>query len=665
MQEKVAAYMEQYQMFPQNGQIVAGISGGADSVCLLAVLARLRSSRGFCLTAVYVDHGLRKEAQEDAAFVKKLCEEWEVPFVLVQADVARMARDGHFSVEEAGRRARYDAFANTLQKVQQGRTGGCIAVAHNRDDRAETLLFHLIRGTGLRGMGSIRPVRDAQDKARIIRPLLFLGRAEIEDWLNREGLCWRVDRTNLEDVYTRNKIRNRLLPYAEKEICSAARQNLSREAQLFSQAGAFVDRMTREALERCAVREGAGIRFQTAAFAKEDPFLQDQMLYQSLWEIGKGKDLTAAHVAQVKRLFLPTCQSGRKVELPVCDIAVRREFDSVRVMPRDGEGSVKRAQKEDIGEEIALKPGRFWVPGLGAVTAKLLDAQSADPGFLQNIPEKKYTKWFDYDRIRESLRFRTRRSRDYLTVDSALHQKSLKRYMIQERIPADQRETLMVLADGAHIVWVPGHRISAAYKVTEDTSVILEVSVEAVTEEKQPMAERVEVMFTEQEVNERIRQLGEQISRDYEGRQVHLVCVLKGGCLFFGELAKRIRVPVFLDFISISSYGDDTRSSGVVRIEKDLEESLKDKDVIVVEDIVDSGRSMSCLLDMLRARGPKSLALCALLDKPDRREREVKVDYTGFVIPDEFVVGYGLDYAQRYRNLPYIGIIRFDEKKEV
>ena len=174
------------------------------------------------------------------------------------------------------------------------------------------------------------------------------------------------------------------------------------------------------------------------------------------------------------------------------------------------------------------------------------------------------------------------------------------------------------------------------------------------------MAERVEVMLTEEEVDRRIQEIGDRISKDYAGKQVHLVCVLKGGSFFMCELAKRITVPVSLDFMSVSSYGSDTKSSGVVRIVKDLDEPLEGKDVLVVEDIVDSGRTLSYLLEMLRDRGPKSLRLCTLLDKPDRRVVDVNVDYTGFKIPDEFVVGYGLDYDQRYRNLPYIGVVRFD-----
>ena len=174
------------------------------------------------------------------------------------------------------------------------------------------------------------------------------------------------------------------------------------------------------------------------------------------------------------------------------------------------------------------------------------------------------------------------------------------------------------------------------------------------------MAERIEVLLSEEEVDAKIKEIGEQISKDYEGKQVHLVCVLKGGSFFMCELAKRITVPISLDFMSVSSYGGDTKSSGVVKIVKDLDEPLQGKDVLVVEDIVDSGRTLSYLLEMLRDRKPNSLKLCTLLDKPDRRVVEVAVDYTAFQIPDEFVVGYGLDYDQKYRNLPYIGVVKFD-----
>ena len=174
------------------------------------------------------------------------------------------------------------------------------------------------------------------------------------------------------------------------------------------------------------------------------------------------------------------------------------------------------------------------------------------------------------------------------------------------------------------------------------------------------MAEKIRVLLSEEEVDQRICEVAAQISKDYEGKEVHLICILKGGVFFTCELAKRLTVPVSLDFMSVSSYGADTKSSGVVRIVKDLDEPLKGRDVLIVEDIIDSGRTLSYLIQVLNQREPASIRLCTLLDKPERRvKKQVKVDYTCFTIPDEFVVGYGLDYAQKYRNLPYIGVVEF------
>lgn len=171
------------------------------------------------------------------------------------------------------------------------------------------------------------------------------------------------------------------------------------------------------------------------------------------------------------------------------------------------------------------------------------------------------------------------------------------------------------------------------------------------------MSEKIRVMIDEQTIDKKIREMGEIISKEYENKSLHMICVLKGGTFFMCELAKRITVPVSLDFMAVSSYGSGTESSGKIRIVKDLDEEIEGRDVLVVEDIIDSGRTLSYLLELLKERKPASLKLCTLLDKPDRRVCKVEVNHTGFVIPDEFVVGYGLDCAQKYRNLPYIGVI--------
>ena len=171
------------------------------------------------------------------------------------------------------------------------------------------------------------------------------------------------------------------------------------------------------------------------------------------------------------------------------------------------------------------------------------------------------------------------------------------------------------------------------------------------------MEDKINVLISQEDVEKRIREMAAQISKDYEGETLHLVCILRGSIFFTCELAKYITVPVTIDFMSVSSYGDGTESTGRIKIMKDLDDSIKDKNVLVIEDSIDSGRTLAHLMSFLKVREPKSLKLCTLLDKPDRRVVSVDVDYVGMEIPDLFVVGYGLDYAQKYRNLPYIGVV--------
>ncbi|HEY9575978.1 MAG TPA: hypoxanthine phosphoribosyltransferase [Lachnospiraceae bacterium] len=174
------------------------------------------------------------------------------------------------------------------------------------------------------------------------------------------------------------------------------------------------------------------------------------------------------------------------------------------------------------------------------------------------------------------------------------------------------------------------------------------------------MSDKISVLISEEEVTKKIKEMGEKISRDYAGKDLHLITILKGGVFFSCELSKNLSVPVSLDYMAVSSYGNDTKSSGVVKIIKDLDEGIEGKDVLLVEDIVDSGRTLSYLIDILKSRNPKSLKICTLLDKPERRTHQVDVAYTCFEIPDKFVIGYGLDYAQKYRNLPYIGVVEVE-----
>ena len=177
------------------------------------------------------------------------------------------------------------------------------------------------------------------------------------------------------------------------------------------------------------------------------------------------------------------------------------------------------------------------------------------------------------------------------------------------------------------------------------------------------MSEKISVLIPEEEIRKRIAEVGAQLSRDYEGEEVLMICILRGGVFFACELAKHLTVPVSMDFMCVSSYGSGTVSSGRVKIIKDLDENIEGKHVLIAEDIVDSGNTLSTLIKILQVRKPASIRLCTLLDKPERRVVDIKADYSCFEIPDKFVVGYGLDYNQHYRNLPYVGVVELDEVK--
>lgn len=475
LMERVRDYMERERMAETGSRIVAGVSGGADSVCLLYLLTGLAEEFGWRIAVVHVNHRIRPEAAEDARYVEKLCKALFVPFYLKETDVEGLAKEQGMSVEEAGRKARYEAFSEAAERFGADR----IAVAHNRNDRAETLLFHLFRGTGLAGMGSIRPVR-----GNVIRPLLCLGREEIEGWLAERRIAWRIDESNVTDTYTRNRIRNHILPYARQAVCQGADIHLAQEAELLSATADYVLRMTREAMGRCVKEESRErTEIDVHAFLREDGLLQGHMLLEALKRLsGGGKDLGTSHVAAVRGLFEK--QGGRRVLLP-CGLEAVRSFDRVILRnPAEREerqrGQGRAEEQKDIlpSREISLtgpirecKRGEIVLPGLG-----FLEFSLETGGFLAPIEQKTYTKWFDYDKI-ESLAVRTRRPGDYLCINEELQRKSLKEYLIQERIPAWERDRIPLLADGSHILWVVGHRISSAVKVREDTKKVLRIHI--------------------------------------------------------------------------------------------------------------------------------------------------------------------------------------------
>ena len=477
MIKKVMDYVKKYQMISPHDTITAGISGGADSVCLLFMLLEIQKQIPFVLRVVHVNHKVREDAGQDAEFVQKLCAKFQIPFYLVEKNIRELAAEWNCSEEEAGRKVRYQAFDEI-----QGKDVGRIAVAHNSNDRAETMLFHLFRGTGLGGASGIRPVN-----GRIIRPLLGITREEIEKWLSNRGIAYCTDSTNEQDTYTRNRIRHHILSYAEQEICRGTVINMNRAADDLMMAEEYLRRETQKAVERCVCQdeERNEIRIDLGAFGQEDEYLRGRILLLCLERAaGSKKDITAAHIRSVERLF--RLSGSKEIHLPY-QITVYKEYDlgiirkecsalggSNEQICKDRLSAVPETE-EDREERKVEVPGRIEVPKLGIVEFIVFSLDNS-----QNIPEKTYTKWFDYDKITSSMVFRTRQAGDYLTVricPGESRHKLLQDYFVNEKIPRQERERLFLLAEASHIIWIPGHRISEYYKIDQNTRNILQVRV--------------------------------------------------------------------------------------------------------------------------------------------------------------------------------------------
>ena len=464
-------------MISPHDTITAGISGGADSVCLLFMLLEIQKRIPLAIRVVHVNHKVREDAEQDAEFVRKLCEKFQIPFYPVEKNVRELAAEWNCSEEEAGRKVRYQAFDEV-----QGKDTGKIAVAHNSNDRAETMLFHLFRGTGLGGAAGIRPVN-----GRIIRPLLGITREEIEKWLLDRDIAYCTDSTNKQDTYTRNRIRHHILPYAEQEICRGTVINMNRAADDLMMAAEYLRRETQKAAERCVCQdeERNEIRIDLNAFGQEDEYLRGRILLFCLEKAaGSRKDITAAHVRSVERLFQTS--GSKEIHLPY-QITVYKQYDLGMIQRRRSDLTVPEEQV--CGKSISLRsaarenrrerkvdvPGRIEVPELGIVEFTVFPMDNS-----QNIPEKTYTKWFDYDKISSSMVFRTRQAGDYLTVKSSLGERKHKRlqdFFVNEKIPRQEREKIFLLAEDSHVIWIPGYRISEYYKIDKNTCNIMQVKV--------------------------------------------------------------------------------------------------------------------------------------------------------------------------------------------
>lgn len=438
-------------MIQKGDRIIAGVSGGSDSVCLFLLLSDLAREWEFALHVMHVEHGIRgEESKEDAVFVQKMCAEKEVPCRVVTVDAPGFAKDNHLSLEEAARSLRYRAFQEYRQELLKETTEGgvLIATAHNRGDQAETVLFHLIRGSSLKGLTGIRPVQEG-----LIRPLLFAGREEILTAIQERKAAWREDSTNADITPTRNRLRHEILPQLEK-LQPQAIEHIAAAAEDLAEWEAYLEKETKDALIQCLTEERPLV-IKKDSYESYAPLLKRRIVYEAIaLAAGSRKDIERTHVEAVMELMEK--QSGRQLSLPY-DLNAQRIYQGVRLVKLHT--GTKKETRGKTPEEMQ----------------KLVRMRVFDRPDNLLIPKKKYTKWLDYDKIKNGLQVRTRRSGDYLTIEDTGGTKSLKKYLIDEKVPGEERGDMPLLCDGSHVVWVIGKRVSAYYKVTDQTKRIVEV----------------------------------------------------------------------------------------------------------------------------------------------------------------------------------------------
>ncbi len=491
--DKIRADMARFGMLPPDGRILAAVSGGADSVCLLLALQEI----GADVCAVHVEHGIRgEESLADCEYVRQLCEEHSIRLRVISVDALRTARLESMSLEEAARYERYKAF-----HLAADETGiRSVATAHHRMDQAETVIWNLIRGSSVAGLAGIKPVRE-EDGITFIRPLIGCEREEIEEYLRQRGVSWRTDRTNADTQITRNAIRLKVLPLLESLNAGAIR-HITAAADDLRDAEEFLEEKT-EAVFREVVLEGAGESTKDLLIDRDrlqscKRVIRLRVLRKIIGQMRGGlKDITRSHVEAMDQLCSGDC--GHRVSLPGGIEAVS-EAGILRLRERNASGAGRRfsvtveysaadegkntsgvGRKEsaaDAGEnisgagnagtgqdEIALaSDGIYSVHGEDGTLSVQVSYINWNGGA---VPKKQYTKYLAYDTMLPCLTLRTRRPGDYLIINHSGGRRKLKDYLIDEKIPRDRRDSLWLITQGSHVLWVIGMRISEGAKVRD------------------------------------------------------------------------------------------------------------------------------------------------------------------------------------------------------
>lgn len=453
--DKVLKFNNRNKLFTKGDRIVVGVSGGKDSVCLLDVLDKCREEFDLTLLVVHINHCLRGEdADKDQAFVEKLAKDKGLKCHCEKIDVREVAKERKMSEEEAGRHVRYQI----MQHVCMEKGFDKIAVAHHQGDVAETVLFQMFRGSGPRGLSGIHAKREYT-----IRPILFAEPEEIDAYIEENNLPYCVDATNLVEEYTRNKLRLRVFPYVEKEINPRAKKHVAKAAQKIAMQNNYIERQAKKEYMRVIHVDRGEYYYDCEEFDALDIVIKLEIIRLVLKNFRDSvKDITEKHYKMI--ISLSGKVAGKQITLPG-NICVERRYGCVWF--RNVVSEEKRAVYEEcvfpFDKRVEIRKERMRLE---------LDVVSRED-LPEEIPQKDYTKWFDYDKIKSGVCLRNPKDGDYFIMDASGKRKKLSRYYIDEKIPGSERKKELVLADGDHVLWAIPGRISSEYKVTDKTKKVL------------------------------------------------------------------------------------------------------------------------------------------------------------------------------------------------
>ena len=464
MKEKIRQYCKENELFGQGDRVLLGFSGGADSVCLLFVLLSLREEWKLTLLPVHVHHHLRgEEADRDQHFCEAFCQRLGLPILVRSVEVRKLAQAHGWTLEEAGRNARYQVFSELAREYDCDR----IAVAHHQNDQAETVLFQLIRGSRLQGLSGISP-----KNGQIVRPLLGVSRGQIEQYLRKNGLDYCVDTTNLTEEYTRNRIRNRILPELQG-IQPRAVGHIAKTAEYLRRVEQYLEKESAALYER-VVRKEEALRLELSELLAADPLLAERVLYRALCEVsGQKKDITAQAVEKLWQLAAR--QTGRRVNLSG-KVTARKSYGELVL-----ECGTPEAGQPFVRQEISCFPFRTRLDADTELCLELLELGEEPAAAIEKnggIPKSTYTKWFDYDKMKGVIALRSPEDGDVLSLYADGRGKSLQAVCKDCKVPKERRKRIIVLAEEERVIWAFGIRSSEAYRITDGTKRILSVKIQ-------------------------------------------------------------------------------------------------------------------------------------------------------------------------------------------